>query len=146
MVAEKPSVAKAIAQILSRRAKQQIQMMESKSLYNPVFQFQYPLSGQTKSKQILRVTSVTGHFLNFEYPESHKLWELDTIENLFSIKLLRNPTEFAANTVKNLKFQSKDVDQLILWLDCDREGESIAYDVIDLCSSHNKKIKQNKEN
>ena len=68
------------------------------------------------------------------------MWELETIENLFSETLLRLPTEFALNTVKNLKFQSKDADQLILWLDCDREGESIAYDVIDLCSSNNKKI------
>ena len=60
MVAEKPSVAKAIAQILSKRARQQFQMIESKSMYNPVFQFEYPSAG--KSKQILRITSVTGHF------------------------------------------------------------------------------------
>lgn len=41
--------------------------------------------------------------------------------------------------VKNLQFFSKDINALILWLDCDREGEAIAFDVIDVCQ----KVKRN---
>ncbi len=32
------------------------------------------------------------------------------------------------------------MDELILWLYCDREGEAIAYDVIDVCKSINRHL------
>ena len=35
--------------------------------------------------------------------------------------------------VKSLEHYSKDISALVLWLDCDREGEAIAFDVIDVC-------------
>ena len=42
--------------------------------------------------------------------------------------------------VKNLTFASQNITHLVLWLDCDREGEAIAFDVIDVCQKARRNI------
>jgi len=34
---------------------------------------------------------------------------------------------------------SKGIEKLVLWLDCDREGEAIAFDCIEVCKNSNKR-------
>ena len=55
------------------------------------------------------------------------------MESLYDIGLEKVPIETSKHVVTNLINYSKDADHLVIWTDCDREGEAIGFDIIDLC-------------
>ena len=65
------------------------------------------------------------------FPEAMKLWKHDQIEELFKITLLTEPTQGSLKVIENLKMCSQDIDSIILWTDCDREGEAIGFNVLE---------------
>jgi DNA topoisomerase-3 len=67
-VAEKPSVAKAVAQILSGN---NMRMREGRSVYNKIFEFSYSINGQ---QCLMLMTSVTGHLMELEFEERYRKW------------------------------------------------------------------------
>jgi len=103
---------------------------------------------------IMKFTSVTGHIMRYEFEEkySKKYWNTCPYEHLFKSKLdyyypnlkvakvnkILDPEK--NNLSKNLSTLAKSADSIILWLDCDREGEAIAYEVLDICQKANPKL------
>ena len=55
------------------------------------------------------------------------------MESLYDIKLEKVPIENSVKVVESLVHYSRDIDHLVIWTDCDREGEAIGFDIIDLC-------------
>lgn len=68
-VAEKPSVAKSVANILSRG--QGLRMREGRSRYNKIYEFNYSINGC--HCQML-FTSVTGHLMELEFEDRFRKW------------------------------------------------------------------------
>lgn len=76
-VAEKNSVSKSVTEILS---KNNFKMGNSYSKFNPVYKFDYKIKDQNYE---MNFTSVRGHLINYDYPRSLKLWNINKIIKLY---------------------------------------------------------------
>ncbi|KAJ1633552.1 DNA topoisomerase [Pavlovales sp. CCMP2436] len=135
-VAEKPSVAKEVAKILSRGTAQQ---QRGVSMFNANHNFDYdfgPGSGWGKAQMV--VTSVTGHLMNTEFDEKYTGWySCDPVKLFFEAPVYKFVPEDKKDIQTNLEQEARRSNVLMLWLDCDREGENIGYEVIEVCLGAN---------
>uniref|UniRef100_A0A8C0J9F4 DNA topoisomerase n=1 Tax=Chelonoidis abingdonii TaxID=106734 RepID=A0A8C0J9F4_CHEAB len=126
MVAEKPSLAQSIAKILSRG-----NMSSHKGLNGACSVHEYTGSfiGQCVH---FKMTSVCGHVMTLDFIGKYNNWDKVDPAELFS----KAPTEKKeANPkltmVKFLQVEGRGCDYIVLWLDCDKEGENICFEVLD---------------
>ena len=78
------------------------------------------------------MTSVAGHVFEVDFPDALQDWDACDPSELFDAPLMRRPTKAAV--VTGLRQAGIGCDYLVLFLDCDREGEAIAFEVIDVVS------------
>ena len=125
MIAEKPSIAKTIAKILS--TKKSFNDFSKKNGW-----CLYTFNGIFKGKNAhFSVSSVAGHLYGTEFLRMHQNVNAIKPEELFdvpTVKTENNDSSFSI--IDNLKNLANNKDILCLWLDCDREGENICYEVI----------------
>jgi DNA topoisomerase-3 len=128
-VAEKNDAAKNLANIMSNGASR---MRNGESQYNKIYEFNLQLFG--KNCQML-MTSVSGHLLALEFPQQYRGWQSCSAEELFSAEVLKGCPENFEKIKRTLEREVRSCDKLIIWTDCDREGENIGYEIIDVCKS-----------
>ncbi|XP_062446294.1 DNA topoisomerase 3-beta-1 isoform X2 [Rhea pennata] len=126
MVAEKPSLAQSIAKILSRG-----NMSSRKGLNGACSVHEYTGSFVGQSVHF-KMTSVCGHVMTLDFIGKYNSWDKVDPAELFS----KAPTEKKeANPkltmVKFLQVEGRGCDCIVLWLDCDKEGENICFEVLD---------------
>nr|XP_007137778.1 hypothetical protein PHAVU_009G154800g [Phaseolus vulgaris]ESW09772.1 hypothetical protein PHAVU_009G154800g [Phaseolus vulgaris] len=131
-VAEKPSVAKSVSTILSRN--QGIRTREGRSRYNKIFEFNYTIRGQPCH---MLFTSVTGHLMELEFDERYRKWHACNPADLFRAPVHKFVPEDKKDIKRTLEEEARRCQWLVLWLDCDREGENIAFEVVDVCTAVN---------
>lgn len=122
MVAEKPSLAKSIAEFLSDGR------LTSKHSSLDVHYWNGTFKGQAAT---FKMTSVIGHVLSIDFPNEYQSWEKVDPGSLFDAPTVKSEANPKARVCRHLQGEAKGVDALVLWLDCDREGENICFEVID---------------
>jgi DNA topoisomerase III len=137
-VAEKPSVAKEIASIISNG---NCTKRTGRERYCPIWDFDADvpsLGGKVKMK----FTSVLGHLFQIDFDTRFKNWNGCNALDLFEAPIVSSLLEDKTNLAKQLQSEVREASILVLWLDCDREGERIAFEVIEACklSSRTKRI------
>jgi DNA topoisomerase-3 len=118
-VAEKNDAAKSLALIMSNGTSR---MRQSYSPYNKIYEFNLQLFNRQNT---MLMTSVSGHLLSLEFIQQYKGWTSCSPEELFSAQVAKGCPENYELIKKSLEKEVRDCDKLIIWTDCDREGENI---------------------
>ncbi|KAG5279433.1 hypothetical protein AALO_G00077730 [Alosa alosa] len=128
-VAEKNDAAKGISEIMSNgRARRK----EGLSVYNKLYEYEYNLFGQNVS---VTMTSVSGHLLGLEFKTPFQKWHSCNPVLLFEAEVEKYCPENFIQIKRTLEREVRQCQALMIWTDCDREGENIGFEVIDVCKA-----------
>ncbi|CAI9777537.1 unnamed protein product [Fraxinus pennsylvanica] len=137
-VAEKPSVAKAVSGILSKNPSSGgLRVRDGRSRYNKIFEFNYTIQNQQFH---MSFTSVTGHLMELEFEERYRKWHSCDPVQLYQAAVKKYVPEDKLDIKRTLEEEARRCQWLILWLDCDREGENIAFEVVEVCTQANRNL------
>uniref|UniRef100_F6ST44 DNA topoisomerase n=2 Tax=Ciona intestinalis TaxID=7719 RepID=F6ST44_CIOIN len=95
----------------------------------PVHEFTGKFKGETVR---FKVTSVCGHVMSIDFEGKYNNWEKVDPGELFSAPTIKKEANPKLNIIKFLEKEARDADYIVLWLDCDREGENICFEVLDI--------------
>ena len=74
-----------------------------------------------------------GHVFGVDFKSEYNNWNTTDPATLFTAPLQKQETTPKMRIVAMLEQESKHCDYLILWLDCDKEGENICFEVMQIC-------------
>ncbi|CAX42976.1 DNA topoisomerase III, putative [Candida dubliniensis CD36] len=135
-VAEKPSIAKAVANILGG-GRTSLRDSSEKFIKNYDFTFTFkPEDGPCQ----VTMTSVVGHITNLEF-ESAFAWGKCVPGRLFDADILTVITKKAVH--ENIAKEARNADKLMIWTDCDREGEYIGFEIMNAAKKYNRNLELN---
>ena len=128
-VAEKPSVAKEVSRVLNGGSLPPSR--QGPSRYNTIWEFPYTVENRQCT---MAFTSVTGHLMEVDFEPAHKSWHACNPGVLIEgAPVVKQVARDKGPVAENLQKEARRASWLILWLDCDREGENIAFEVLDVC-------------
>lgn len=134
-VAEKPSIAKAVANILGG---QHVNSRETRNKYTRNYDcsFTFPTWGSCE----VTVTSVAGHLFSTDFTESHAKWHSCAPADLFDARIVTTTADKMKDVHDNIVSEARRAQILMIWTDCDREGEYIGWEVMTAAQKSNRNI------
>lgn len=124
MVAEKPSLAASLATILSNGKSSSRKGLSSGCSV-------HEWTGNFKTESVnFKMTSVCGHVMSLDFTGKYNNWDRVDPVDLFSCATEKKEATPKLKIPAFLAQEAKSCDYLVLWLDCDKEGENICFEVI----------------
>lgn len=139
-VAEKPSIAKAVAGILSQHVSNRATANKYTRNYDCTFTF--PGWGQCD----VTVTSVAGHLFSTDFPQQYRSWHSCTPAELFEARIVSGVSDNMKDVHDNIVAEARHSQVLFIWTDCDREGEYIGWEVMTAAQKSNRNIQVKRAN
>ncbi|CAH1273337.1 TOP3A [Branchiostoma lanceolatum] len=118
-VAEKNDAAKAIADVLSNG---RYRRREGFSKFNKIYEFEYNILNKQSS---MFMTSVSGHLLELDFKGSYQKWHSCQPVALFDAGVEKHCPDQFKDIKRTLEREARQCQVLVIWTDCDREGENI---------------------
>ncbi|CAG8705748.1 10050_t:CDS:10, partial [Acaulospora morrowiae] len=159
-VAEKPSIAKSVAQILSSGQPTIVREMltyyknfttlviltensKIQRFTGSKYVRNYDFSCKLRGNQSVRVTmtAVLGHLLSSDFSSEYKLWDKVSPLTLFEAPIVKFVTKDNEVVRKNIMTEARSSVEVMIWTDCDREGENIGAEIVEICRESNPSIK-----
>lgn len=131
-MAEKPSIAKEVSRVLSG-GKFVARNSKNKYVKNYDFQFVFPSVGSCE----VTMTLVLGHITKHDFPQEYG-WNRCAPGALFSAPI--NVTVDKQDVHQNIASEARNAQKLMIWTDCDREGEYIGYEIVEAAAKYNNRI------
>jgi DNA topoisomerase IA len=99
------------------------------------YDFDYP-----QCRAHFTVTCVVGHILQYDFAESHRKWTSCDPFDLFEARIEKQIAPDKKAIADNLRSEARKAQQLMIWTDCDREGENIGSEIKRICLQANSRI------
>ncbi|KIW99668.1 uncharacterized protein Z518_11081 [Rhinocladiella mackenziei CBS 650.93] len=135
-VAEKPAIAKAVAQHLAGGRINTHSVRGSQYVKNYEFDFNFRQWGTCS----VTMTSVLGHLTGLDFDPKYKSWKSCPPSQLFDATTLITIDKDKVPIAENIQQQARYAKILFIWTDCDREGEHIGGEVRDQARKANPNI------
>ncbi|KAF2621244.1 DNA topoisomerase III [Macroventuria anomochaeta] len=135
-VAEKPSIAKAVANHLGGRVTTD-SVRGIQWVKNYKFDFRFQQWGQCD----VTFTCVAGHIVGHDFTERYRKWHSCPPADLFDAPIQSFIAEDKKAVASNIESQARGSQILFIWTDCDREGENIGTEIRDIALKVNPRLR-----
>ncbi|KAH6923707.1 hypothetical protein HPB50_005177 [Hyalomma asiaticum] len=126
MVAEKPALAQSLAAILSNG-----NMKPRKGISSACTVYEYVGKFYNEPARF-KMTSVCGHVMTTDFLSKYNSWDRVDPAELFNAPTEKKEANPKLQLPRFLEKEAQGCDYLVLWLDCDKEGENICFEVINI--------------
>ncbi|KAF2656232.1 prokaryotic type I DNA topoisomerase [Lophiostoma macrostomum CBS 122681] len=134
-VAEKPSIAKAVANHLAGQAAR-AENTRIQWVKNYKFDYNFQRWGQSS----VTFTCVAGHIQQQDFHDRYRKWMSCNPADLFDAPILTSIAEDKKGIASNIESQARNAQILFIWTDCDREGEHIGTEIRDIALKVNPRL------